>query len=219
MIPDRSPLLTKTQWEVLLDQAEDMPDADKRAHKSRARNRIRDCLCDFAYVFSVLSKYDREQVFEDIAEYRAYRSYESGVAAESLNTSREDSIDDPRVETGIEIGRMRAVDPPSNAAEDGKELYNGLVALLAFLYAGIDDREEFAVMLEDAIRAEREADDLLPLSVEVSITVEREHERREILKRLEDGDITPDELIEALNADPTLIFDSLDTGDEDTDEE
>lgn len=197
MIPGRSPLLTNTQWEVFIDPDEDMPDADKRAHRSRARKRIRDCLRDFAYLYPNLPQRDRELIFDELDAYRAHRAKER----EMLATPNE-GIDDER--------RMRrAVEEPSGEAEDGEELYEGLVSVLAFLYAGVDDREEFENMTEEAITYNRRVENLLPLTLEVSITVERERDREELLKRWEKGEIDRDELRDAIRADGTLVFDKV----------
>lgn len=202
-----SPLLTPKQWEALTDPDEDMSDADKRTHRSRGRSRIRDIVNDFAYLLSEMRSDDRDKVFKPFDAYRMYREEKRQRGEDALKTYRESS-------DGQEPSDVNGLDPLSGAtaprksdkAKQGEALHRGTVATLAFLYGGVGDREEFTDMVEQAIRAEREARGYLPAGVDVSITIEREHDREELLEEWEN--LSDEEKLEVIDSDPRLLFDS-----------
>lgn len=189
MIPDRSQLLTEKQWEAFIEEGPNLSDADIRTHKSRARKRIRRILRDFAYLFPNLPADDRKKIFSDLDAWREHREAKRA-AEERAGQEAENS------------GRVRAapVDQPDQSpeAEAGEELYTGICSLLAFIYAGIDDREEFADMMERSIAAEREAENRIPLTVDVSITLVREDDVRETLRQFKEGEVSDREVIAEL---------------------
>lgn len=195
MVSNRSPLLTETQWRVLTGKEEEMEGSDRRAHKSRARKRVKGILRDFAYLYGNISQDDREQIFENLDDFRAHR--EAKLIAER-NAARESERQDRERTATVDFPE------PAPAAEDGKNLYEGLVGLLAFMYGGVNDNGEFERMIERAIRAERQRKSLLPLKIDASISLVREDEAREVLNRFKQEEISEEEALMALQKEDAL---------------
>ena len=97
------------------------------------------------------------------------------------------------------------------AVTAGDERYNGIVGALAFLYAGVGNTRAFENMLSCAIEEAAKQEDTL-LRADVSIELSRERDREELLDRWDAGEITKEELLEALDDDPTLLFEKRDGG-------
>lgn len=172
-----------------------MEGSDRRAHKSRARKRVKGILRDFAYLYGNISQDDREQIFENLDDFRAHR--EAKLIAER-NAARESERQDRERTATVDFPE------PAPAAEDGKNLYEGLVGLLAFMYGGVNDNGEFERMIERAIRAERQRKSLLPLKIDASISLVREDEAREVLNRFKQEEISEEEALMALQKEDAL---------------
>lgn len=205
-----SPLLTKTQREVLLDIAEredvDTADATERSHRSRLKNRVKDIIGDFAFLMRYLPRDDRRALFDDLHAYNEFREREREAIAELPSEGER---------------RMRAVPDTDEQEEEGREVRTGIVATLAFLYAGVDDRLEFEALLEDAIRSAARQDGRLPLDVNVEITETRKEDqpsREALIEEIQSRDLDADRLEAILSADPTVLFEAA-AGEEDEDDE
>lgn len=197
---DGSPLLTKKQrrllWERVHGDAQDDGSGSwDRRERSRTRARVRDIVSDFRFLFRYLPPDERKAIFEDLDEFAEYR------------LSEYEHIADADTE------RMQPVAEESDAAKRGDELYNGIVGALAFLYAGVGNTRAFENMLARAIEEAAKQDDTL-LRADVSIELSNERDREELLDKWDAGEITKEELLEALDDDPTLLFEKRDSDDE-----
>jgi hypothetical protein len=86
---------------------------------------------------------------------------------------------------------------------EGEDLHEGIVSTLAFLYGGVGDKEEFARMLEQAIRDERESNNFVPISVNVSIEIGPD--RDEFLTQWQS--LSDEEKLATIDENPVLLFD------------
>lgn len=208
MADGTSPLLTKSQREVLLEIAEretlEFEDGNERTHRSRLRERVRDIIKDFAFLTELLPRQDRQELFDELHAYREFR-------AEELEAMRDMPTEGRR--------RMRAVPEKNDTEQAGEELYDGIVATLAFLYSGVDDRTEFERMLEKAIQNSRHAEGRIALDIEVDITVERDRDHERLVQQFAARELDLDEIEDLLNADPLAIFKAKQAGLNDVDEE
>lgn len=160
---EKSPLLTDTQRELLEQYAGgEVELSDHSRTRSRMRSRVRSILKEFPFLFATLPKKDREAIFDGIDEYRE----ESREAKEADGLTLEKAGSWPP-------GRVRPTDL-TFTAEEGEEVYWGVVANLAFLFAGVGDTSEFEHHLEQAIKGARRDQGRLPLNVDVDIDISEE---------------------------------------------
>lgn len=172
MNEDKSQLLTKGQREALLEIKESHAVlSDHSKTRLRIRKRLRLILRDFPFLFDTLPEDDLNKIFEDLEEYLDERD---------------------RIQEGAEdVPLERVEEPPSRYrpanlpfhADEGEELYRGVVAALSFLYAGVDDNAEFEHMLEQAIENAKLSRRRLP-HVNVNIEVTGDEERNWWLSRM-----------------------------------
>lgn len=196
---DNSPLLTPTQRDLLKDLAA-ADDVDRR-ELSRLRARVRSIIVDFSFLLAGLPPEERRKIFSDLDKYRAFveRKWDKSpvTADEEL------------------FGRVkRAADEPDAVEEEGGMFHNGVIATLGFLYAGVDDTPTFEAMLEYAIRESRLVDGRIAVDVEVTIDMEREERRDELVERLKAGDIDPEAEESLLKSDPGALFEAFADDDE-----
>lgn len=203
---DESPLLTKKQRRLLWEAIhEEESDEDHRREYSRMRSRIRDIISDFSFLFRYLPSEDRRKIFEDLDEFAEYRIKE-----------KEDMLEDAAsAEDFGEDRQLRRAPDQSYRAEEGERLYVGIVGALAFLYSGVGNSRAFENILEKAIKLAARDAGTLPLEVEVSISVTRERDREDLLEQWKEGEIEKEELLAAIDADPTFLFESLSEEEED----
>lgn len=187
---DGSPLLTKSQRRYLWERAHEDRDDDRR-QRSRIRKRVQGVVSDFEFLFRYLSPEDRASIFEELEEFAEWRAEERERMAEADSDELHG-----RVPTN-----------QSEAAEVGEDLYRGVTGALGFLYAGVGNTSDFEAILENAVaKAGRQEGDLL--DVDVSIKYTREADRDDVLDRWDAGELSREEQLEALDLDPTLMFDS-----------
>ena len=198
-----SPLLTKSQRRYLWERTHEDREDDRR-QRARIRDRVQDIISDFHFLFRHLPPEERAAIFDDLADYAEWR-------AEEIEQMREHAPGDEAGELEV---RGRVPVDQSDAAKAGEDLFHGVTGSLGFLYAGVGNTSDFEGMLEVAIaQAGRQEGDLL--DVDVSIKYTREADRDDVLDRWADGELTPEEIGEAIELDPTLPFDRhLRDGDE-----
>ena len=192
---DKSPLLTKKQRRLLWEHARGEREEEDRRERSRLRSRVRDVVTDFKFVFRYLPVDDQRAIFKDFDEFVEWRVEERERMVEHAQERGE----------GDELqGRIRSAGQ-SDAAQQGEELYQGVISALALIYRGLGSIGAFEGAIESAVtRAAR--DEGFLLDVDVTIDVEREVDREELLDQWKAGELTDEQILDALDLDPTLIF-------------
>lgn len=206
------PLLTNKQREVLLEfAAGDADVGDHSRDRSRLRSRIRSVIAEFPFLLAALPVEDRREIFTDLLEYQEWQDRKWDQPAVTI---RADDLPDGAAPDRAEHV-MRAAEEPDPLEEQGERLYDGIVAALGFLYAGVNDRPTFEHMLEGAIRESRLVDGKIAVDVDVSIEADREEDRDELVERLEAGELDDAETLGSLlKSDPSALFEAGLSGDE-----
>ena len=197
---DNSPLLTPTQRDLLKNLAAG-DDVDRR-ELSRLRNRVRSIISDFPLLLSTLPPEERRKIFDDLDTHRSFLERKWDKPAVTIGSEGvEDEPDGP-----LSGRTLRPADDPDPVEEEAGEFHNGVVAALAFLYAGVSDGPTFEAMLEDAIRQSRHVDGKIAIDVDVRIDMNREEDRDELVELAKAGNLEGDVLKSLLKSDPMALF-------------
>ena len=231
-----SPLMTDTQLEVLATRHIDgePADDDERQRQYRAmsnlRTRLRDITADYTTLLALLDAGEIRTIFEDLESYRDYQDRVEEARRKAMEERGQDMVDP---ETGEVIGRssgMFGLPEQGFQAEEGEPLREGIINALAFYYLGVGDREEFSVMIEQAIDRANRVDDRMVKEVDVSIDmspleVGGEDSREALKEAFLNDELDRERAVEILSAEPGLLIDMMfdelgadEDGNEDEDE-